>query len=228
MRHWKQVLKHIQWPLPTVLLAQRFRRYNISKFENWPKNILLASFFWPKYHENGSNLSFLLTKVVPYTFFGSTLSYRYSLSIWPNIAEWYDTGQITDSIRGKSRQYIWQIWAIFWFFQQKNQKNWNIFGWLFNLKMLYLLNHWANSVQPVGADCWNTGFFIPGNLIICSWVIRRLFACNCWMGIILQPILANCGQFFLDFHVFYVNRALCWGLIWHRASNKLYQGQMLK
>ena len=114
----------------------------------------------------------------------------------------------------------------FLIFLTKKSKNWNIFGWLFNLKM-YLLNRWADSVQPVGADCWNTGFFIPGNLIICSWVNRQLFACNCWMGIILQPFLANCGQFFLDFQVFVVNRALCWGLIWHRASHKLYQGQML-
>ena len=75
---------------------------------------------------------------------------------------------------------------IFW---PKKGSQWSIYGQFSNFKMLYLLNRWTNSVQPVDADCWNAVFFTPGYLMIYSWVIRRLFACNCWMGIILQPFM---------------------------------------
>ena len=83
---------------------------------------------------------------------------------------------------------------IFW---PKKDSKWGIFGQFSNFKMLYLLNRWTDYVQPVDADCWNAVFFTPGYLMIYSWVIRRLFACNCWMGIILQPFMDIFGPFFL-------------------------------
>ena len=85
-----------------------------------------------------------------------------------------------------------EIEPTFWFFLQKVR----YFGRLPNFKMLYLLNRWADSVQPVGLDCWNTVFFIPGSFIVCFLVICRLFACNCWKGVNFWPFLAIFGSFF--------------------------------
>ena len=80
-----------------------------------------------------------------------------------------------------------EIEPTFWFFLQKMR----YFGQLPNFTMLYLLNCWADSVQPVGLDCWNTVFFIPGSFIMCFLVICRLFACNCWGGVNFWPFWAN-------------------------------------
>ena len=70
------------------------------------------------------------------------------------------------------------------------------FGRLPNFKMLYLPNCFANSVQPIGLDCWNTVFFIPDSFNMCLLVICRLFACKCWKGVKFWPFMAIFGSFF--------------------------------
>ena len=99
-------------------------------------------------------------------------------------------------------QMLWvkvmKLSQFFDFFYKKIKKM-RYFGQLPNFKMLYLLNRWADSVQPVGLDCWNTVFFIPGSFIMCFLVICRLFACKCWKGVKLWQFLAIFGSFFWIF-----------------------------
>ena len=47
---------------------------------------------------------------------------------------------------------VMKLSQFFYFFYKKNKKM-RYFGQLPNFKMLYLLNRWADSVQPVGLDC---------------------------------------------------------------------------
>ena len=99
-------------------------------------------------------------------------------------------------------QMLWvkvmKLSQFFDFFYKKIKKM-RYFGRLPNFKMLYLLNCWADSVQPVGLDCWNTVFFIPGSFIMSFLVICRLFACKCCKGIKFWPFLAIFGSFFWIF-----------------------------